>query len=110
MSTLCFFSENNGSIVLFLGKAAVSRSVGGWRVGVLEVPPLFYALLHRSSHEKRSLRWPGNLPVICRRDHHHVGRLGRSVSPRAAELPRIGLTTNNTMDNTHGVWYFADDR
>lgn len=43
-------------------------------------------------------RLPGNLPVICRGEHHHVGRAGPSASPRTAERPQMGLTTNNTMD------------
>lgn len=49
MSTLWFFSENKGSIVLLLEKAAVSR-LGGEGGGFAQgAPPLFYVLLHRSS-------------------------------------------------------------
>lgn len=55
-------------------------------------------------HEKRSVQWqPGNLPVICRGDRHHVGRLGRSASPHTAERPQMALTPNNTLENTHGA-------
>lgn len=83
---------------------------GGFARGapILLSPPT--QVFHRS-HEKRSVRWqPGNLPVICRGDRHHVGGLGRSASPHAAERPPMGLTTNNTLEHTHGAWYFTDDR
>lgn len=109
MSPLPFFFPNKGSIVLVSEKAAVSK-LGGFARGAptLFCPP---TQVFHCSHEKRSVRWqPGNLPVICRRDCHHVGRLGRSASPHAAERPRMGLTTNNTLENTHGAWYFTDDR
>lgn len=99
MSTLWFFSENKGSIVLLLEKAAVSRLGGGvfaQGAPTLLCPP---TQVFRCSHEKRPLRrLPGNLPVICKGDHHHVGRLGHSASPRTAEQPRMSLTTNNTME------------
>lgn len=79
MSTLWFFSENKGSIVLLLEKAAVSRWGGG---GLPRVAPLFYVLLHRSSvAPMRSAHCDGSqatfLAVICRGDHHRVGRLGQ---------------------------------